>query len=375
MSSPSPAPWSAWTPLAGAPRLTAATLAELVDGGQAFRWQREPNDTWLGIWSDNIVRLRLTSPPAANPASAVAVDGVLEWSAPAALATRVQASLPVYLFGHDTVAALDALPWRSDAHLARCLAAFPGLTILRQPFGETLLGFLCSATKQIVQIKQMIALLAARHGSPIPAPASPTAASPKPATRTPAAQSAAPTNPVCHLIGDKLGSAAGGVGSDVSGDFGVGVGVGVDLGVGVGSAAVVNRLPTWAELAAVPEAELRACLLGFRARYIHQTAQFIAAHPGWLDETERLPYAPAKARLCELPGVGEKVADCVLLFGAGKLEAFPVDTWIIKAMARRYALDGWTPSQVAHFGRVHFGAHAGLAQQYLFACERTAGRG
>ena len=293
---PADSAWSAWTPLPGAPRLTSATLAELVDGGQAFRWQREPDDVWLGIWADNIARLRI------NPA------GDLEWSAPSALAPRVQSALPVYLFGHDAAAAINVLPWRGDPHLARCLNAFPGLTILRQPFGETLLGFLCSATKQIVQIKQMIALLAERHGAPIPS-------------------------------------------------------------------SSIRRLPTWTELAAVPEAELRACLLGFRARYIHQTAQFIAAHPGWLEETEHLPYSEAKARLCELPGVGEKVADCVLLFGAGRMEAFPVDTWIIKAMARRYALDGWTPAQVAHFGRVHFGAYAGLAQQYLFAYERAEGRG
>jgi N-glycosylase/DNA lyase len=308
------ATWSDWTPLAHAPHLTPATLAELVDGGQAFRWQRQPDDTWLGIWSHHIVRLRLT------PA------GTLEWSAPAPVpdAARTAQALSTYLFGHDTTAALDALPWRSDPHLARCLTAFPGLTILRQPFGETLLGFLCSATKQIVQIKQMVALLASRHGQPL--------------------------DPVCHLISDKLV-----LPSPVEKD-----------------ASQENRLPTWSELAAVSEADLRACLLGFRARYIHQTAQFLASHPGWLDETEQLPYAEAKARLCSLPGVGEKVADCVLLFGAGKLEAFPVDTWIIKAMARRYGLDGWTPAQIAHFGRTHFGAHAGLAQQYLFAYERRA---
>ncbi|MEZ0217594.1 MAG: DNA-3-methyladenine glycosylase, partial [Rariglobus sp.] len=250
MPSLTPTPW---IPLANAPRLTPATLAELVDGGQAFRWQLQPDDTWLGIWSNHVVRLRLTS------------GGTLEWSALASSDATTAPALSAYLFGHNTAAALDALPWRSDPHLARCLAAFPGLTILRQPFGETLLGFLCSATKQIVQIKQMIALLAERHGAPI--------------------------------------------------------------------APGVNRLPLWTELAAIPETDLRACLLGFRARYIHQTAQFIAARPGWLEETETAPYAEAKNRLMSLPGVGEKVADCVLLFGAGRLEAFPVDTWIIKAMA------------------------------------------
>jgi N-glycosylase/DNA lyase len=278
-------------PCAAWPHLTPATLAELLDGGQAFRWRHDSDGVWSGTWSDLVVRIRL------NPA------GILEWSAPAGQAENTGPALQRYLFGHETAAAVDTLPWRSDPHLARCLAAFPGLTILRQPFGETLLGFLCSATKQIIQIKQMIALLAERHGTAI----------------TPN----------------------------------------------------INRLPAWNELAAVSETDLRACLLGFRARYIHQTAQFLAAHPGWLDETEHLPYPAAKARLCSLPGVGEKVADCVLLFGAGKLEAFPVDTWIIKAMARRYGLDGWTPAQIAQFGRTHFGTHAGLAQQYLFAYERA----
>ena len=322
--------WTGFEPLRGAPSLSPATLAELIDGGQAFRWQSEPGGTWLGVWSDHLVRLRLNT------------AGGLEWSAPSAHADRTGAALFPYLFGHDTPAALDALPWRSDPHLARCLATFPGLTILRQPFGETLLGFLCSATKQIVQIKQMIALLAARHGHPILPPQPPLPPPPPPAT----------TRQVCHVIRDKP--------SEVT--------------FPETDKIALNRLPTWAELAAIPEADLRACLLGFRARYIHQTAQFIAARPGWLEETERLSYPEAKARLCELPGVGEKVADCVLLFGAGKPEAFPVDTWIIKAMARRYGLDGWTPAQIAHFGRTHFGAHAGLAQQYLFAYERAQGR-
>jgi len=63
-----------------------------------------------------------------------------------------------------------------------------------------------------------------------------------------------------------------------------------------------------------------------------------------------------------------------LLFGAGRMEAFPVDVWIIKSMALRYGLEGWKPSQIAHFGRTHFGPFAGLAQQYLFAWERRFGR-
>ena len=293
---------SPWTPLAGW-NPTPAVLSETVDGGQSFRWQRT-DELWSGHWGNSFAQLRLNT-------------GKLEWHAPQDSADHVAATLPRYLgFDLDWSALIDSLPWRSDPHLAQCIAAFPGLRILRQPFGDTLLGFLCSATKQIVQIKQMIALLAERHGAPL--------------------------LPHLSLATCPL-------------------------------SLLHHRLPTWAELAHIPEADLRACLLGFRARYIHDTAKFIAARPGWLEETEQLPYIAAKARLLELPGVGEKVADCVLLFGAGKLEAFPVDTWILKALARRYGLDEWKPAQVAHFGRTHFGPLAGLAQQYLFSWERKFG--
>jgi N-glycosylase/DNA lyase len=305
---PSSLVWSDWQPLAlsssnglplasphGSPApepLAPAVLAEVLDGGQAFRWTRLPEGVWQGVWSGCVARLK------------GGAGGGLQWSAPRALAGAVAAELPRYLAASVDFAQLaDGLPWRSDPHLARCLAEFPGLRLLRQPLGETLLGFLCSATKQIVQIRQMVELLARRHGREI--------------------------------------------------------------------APGLCRLPTWAELAAVSEEDLRACRLGFRARYVRQTAQFLAARAGWLEQAAALPYAEAKARLRELPGVGGKVADCILLFGAGRLEAFPVDVWVLKAMTMRYGLDGWTPQQVAHFGRTHFGPHAGLAQQYLFAWERA----
>jgi N-glycosylase/DNA lyase len=207
----------------------------------------------------------------------------------------------------DWPALADRLPWRTDAHLARCIAAFPGLRILRQPIGEALLCFMCSAAKQIAQIKQMAELLADRHG---------------------------------HAL----------------------------AGTGI------RALPTWNNLAHVEEAELRACRLGFRARHVHAVARRLARQPGWLEEMAELPYAVAKAQLMTLPGVGEKIADCVLLFGAGKLEAFPVDVWVLRALARRYGLIRWRPAQVAQFGRAHFGALAGLAQQFLFAWERKHDR-
>jgi len=285
--------WSVWKNLPLT--LSPAVLDELLDGGQSFRWNRQTDGTRIGIWGENVARISLAN------------NEALRWSAPRECADHVEPALQVYLgLESNHTAKVDSLPWRSDAHLATCLETFTGLRILRQPFGEALLCFLCSATKQIVQIKQMVALLAESHGTEI-----------------------VPGFP---------------------------------------------RLPTWDELARVSEESLRDCKLGFRAKHIHETAQFLAANPGWLAATETAPYTEAKERLCTLPGVGEKVADCVLLFGAGRLEAFPVDTWILKTMARRYGLDDWKPAQVAHFGRTHFGPLAGLAQQYLFAYERRVAR-
>jgi len=338
--------WSDWQPLSLSPPFTATTLAETLDGGQAFRWNRQTDGAWLGIWGDCVARLCMNN------------SGLLEWSAPKEIAEHMAAALPRYLaLDVDYAALTDALPWRSDPPLAACLDAWRGLRLLRQPFGETLLCFLCSATKQIVQIKQMVELLAARFGTPICRAGSP-------AVSLPAVSSSNRSNrPNPAGLGE--------------GRLGASLVERVDLNA-LDALAVkrvpLHRLPTWPELAAARETDLRACALGFRARFISQTAQFLAAHPGWLDETERLPYAAAKERLCLLPGVGEKIADCVLLFGAGRYEAFPVDVWIVKAMARCYNLEGWTPAQIAHFGRVHFGVGAGLAQQYLFASERAAGR-
>ena len=285
--------WSEWRGLPTAWSPSADVLRETLDGGQSFRWHHDGAGSWTGTWAGCVAQLRL------------GIEG-LEWRAPLVVAARTEAELPRYLaLDDDWAARADALPLRVDEHLAACVREFGGLRLLRQPFGEVLLGFLCSSSKRIVQIKQMLGMLAERHGAEI-----------------------APGH---------------------------------------------SRLPTWPELAGVSEAELRLCRLGFRARYVRDTAQFLASQPDWLGRVERLPYADAKAALLDLPGVGEKVADCVLLFGAGRAEAFPVDTWILKSLARRYRLDGWKPAQLAAFGRKHFGPGAGLAQQYLFAWERRFG--
>jgi len=120
---------------------------------------------------------------------------------------------------------------------------------------------------------------------------------------------------------------------------------------------------------------LSGCSLGYRARYLSETARLVANDPGWEERIAALPYRKARAELLRLRGVGKKVADCVLLFAFGKWEAFPVDVWIERIVKGCYpeCRDFRTYDQIGEFGRSHFGRYAGYAQEYLF-CYRGASR-
>jgi N-glycosylase/DNA lyase len=88
-----------------------------------------------------------------------------------------------------------------------------------------------------------------------------------------------------------------------------------------------------------------------------------------------LPVDVARAELVKLPGVGRKIADCVLLFAYGCQSAFPVDVWVMKALRQLYfPRRRVTLRRLHHFAATHFGPRAGYAQQYLFHYMRTAVR-
>jgi N-glycosylase/DNA lyase len=132
-----------------------------------------------------------------------------------------------------------------------------------------------------------------------------------------------------------------------------------------------RALPTWAQLAAATDGQLKACALGYRAAFLRGTARRLQERPRWAEEFQALSTADLLAELQALPGVGPKVAACVALFGFGRLESFPVDTWVVQALAAAYGFRGWAPARLEEFGRAHFGPAAGLAQQYLFAAARA----
>ncbi len=199
----------------------------------------------------------------------------------------------------------------ADPVLGVAAARFPGLRVMRQDPVENLFSFLCTAAAPLHRIRRGIAGLCRAYGGP--------------------------------------GVEAGGV--------------------------IHYPFPTPQALAEAPVADMTALGLGYRARYIQATARQVTANGGvaWLQSLREVPYAEAKAALLTLPGVGEKIADCVCLFSLGKDDAIPVDTHIRRIAGRDYGAGlgtrSLTPATYALIGealRARFGPMAGWAQQWLF---------
>lgn len=220
----------------------------------------------------------------------------------------------------------DAAPLRhylqTEIDLAPVLSSFPddepmraattacrGLRLLRQEPWESLASFILSSTKQIVQIQQIVALLCERFGAPLIVPP----------------------------------------GHEPSFAF-----------------------PSVERIAACTEQELRDCKMGFRAPNLLRTAKMIAAGEVDLARLHSFSVEEARAELLKFPGVGNKIANCVLLFAYGFQQAFPVDVWVMKALRELYfPKRRVSEKRIARFTATHFGPNAGYAQQYLFHYMRT----
>jgi N-glycosylase/DNA lyase len=133
-----------------------------------------------------------------------------------------------------------------------------------------------------------------------------------------------------------------------------------------------RTFPAPAAIARARESDLRAVGLGFRAPYLLETARRLDTKPLAWEALRSGPIEEARAGLQELPGVGAKIADCVLLFGLDRLDAYPVDRWIRRATlelagrkrANDRELDAWA---------LRLGPGRGYLQQILFHLRRTGG--
>ena len=137
--------------------------------------------------------------------------------------------------------------------------------------------------------------------------------------------------------------------------------------------------PSPKKLANATESELLECGLGYRARFVKRASQDIVNGKIDLESLRKTDYNTARDSLCGVFGIGDKVADCILLFSLDKLEAFPLDRWMLRVLEKYYpgvfSFEGKTLTS-KKYEKMHddileyFGPYAGYAQQFLFKMER-----
>ncbi len=287
-------------------------LAATLDSGQVFRWRLVEN-SWHGVVGKHHLRLTQTE----TGIHATAALPVADWNF---LRQFLQTEI-------DFDVVLKAFP--DDEPMRHAVDACRGLRLLRQDPWECLATFILSSTKQIVQIRQIVANLCERFGEPLLPP------------RSAGLRSGALEWPARNTPGQR-------------------------------PALQSFCFPTPQKIAAASEAELRGCKMGFRAPSLHAAARQIADGSFDLERIREFDYAAARTELMKLRGVGGKIADCVLLFAYGFDGAFPVDVWIERALQELYfPRRRASEKRLRKFADTHFGPHAGYAQQYLFHYIRT----
>jgi len=129
-------------------------------------------------------------------------------------------------------------------------------------------------------------------------------------------------------------------------------------------------------LAQASEKELRDCKLGYRAKNLRATARLVSSGQADIEAWSGLSDSELRKQLCALPGVGPKIANCVMLFAYERLRSFPIDVWIERVLSQQYFSHRkkMTAQRLRQFSEVYFGEHGGYAQQYLFHHVRTGRR-
>ena len=196
----------------------------------------------------------------------------------------------------------------NDNKLKDAIESMWGVRILNQDFFETLISFIISQNKQIPHIKKIVADISAKFGT-------------------------------------------------YKGTYG-----GADM----------YTFPTLEQLTNASEEDFKELKTGFRAPYIMDAIRRNMAGQFNEKELKNMDYDSCIKELMTIKGVGEKVANCVSLFGLGKKEAFPVDVWIKRIMETMYFDGEDTPKdKIAAFAKEQFGDLGGFAQQYLFYYVKT----
>ena len=309
-------------------RFDAGQPVDLEDsllGGQAHRWKRASHPELVeGEWYSGVLRGVLVL----IRQHGQAIEFLSSSSDPQAMISRIRDHLRL----DDDLKAIQA-EIAGDPNVAEQVERYPGLRVLRQDPWECLIAYICSANSNIETIHRNMERLSDEFGEPLtlPNPNSP--------------------SPLRERVG-------------------------VRVDVAEEEPITRNAFPKPVDLAEAGEAELRRLKLGFRAPYVHQAAIAVAERRLDLDHLVAAPYPESKAELMALKGIGDKIADCIALMSMEKMEAFPIDVWVRRALADWYFPGQKTPTNrvLLEWARDYFGRYAGYANQYLFHGRRLRDR-
>lgn len=197
---------------------------------------------------------------------------------------------------------------QKDPAMQQAVAYGGGMRILKQEKWETLISFILSQNNNVTRIKKCVESVCSAHGTPI----------------------------------------------------------------GLYRGRMYYAFPTPEQLARLSPEELDTCRLGYRAKYLVETAKQVLSDGG--EALERMGQAEAQEAydyLLGLSGVGPKVANCIMLFSMGKYASFPLDVWIKRVMHEIYHIEEGNTKKMQEYAAEHFGEYGGIAQQYLFYYARA----
>jgi N-glycosylase/DNA lyase len=292
-------------------------LAMTLDSGQVFHWQNI-GDGFVGAIADYAVHVEQDGD---------ALKAKMKGGAPATPGSRELvppvAELVKHYFALDHPLAAICASFPNDPAMNAARHFCRGLRIIRQPKWECLATFICSSMKQVAHIRQISKALRERFGH-------------RRRIDPPKDGFASPRRvlPMADMTNNH----------------------------------VVHTFPSAQRIAESSESELRECALGYRATNLLATARLVSSGAAGLEAWSALSDADLRENLCALPGVGAKVANCVMLFAYERRHAFPVDVWIERVLKQEYfsGKKKITAARLREFSETYFGEHGGYAQQYLF---------
>lgn len=291
---------AAHAPVYGYAPVSDINLRETFECGQCFRWRSldETGASYIGVVGGHVARIDYDQQNKHLHITEMGseikpTDSTEFW--------------PVYLDLSRDYSAIKRKLSKNDETMKTAIASGTGIRILKQDLWETVVSFIISQNNNIPRIKGCIEKLSNLYGGKI------------------------------ELAGTEKNIAAGQAELDRVG-------------------LVPFGIPSSKTLAGLKEEDLAPVRLGYRARYLIETARSV--------EENGLP--KNMEELSALCGVGPKVANCIGLFGLGKMDSFPIDVWVRRVMARMYGFREDDLQGMQNFAEDKFGALGGFAQQYLF---------